>query len=59
MTQSAPPIGLSITDQPWQDPPTMPPTDLPYDDGKPMNPRGMPQAARCSKPATLPHVAVR
>jgi Uma2 family endonuclease/uncharacterized small protein (DUF1192 family) len=36
MTQSAPAIGLSITDQPWQDPPSMPPTDLPYDDGEPM-----------------------
>jgi Uma2 family endonuclease len=26
----------SIADMPWVDPPTLPPTDLPYDDGEPM-----------------------
>jgi Uma2 family endonuclease len=31
-----PMLAQSIADMPWVDPPTLPPTDLPYDDGEPM-----------------------
>ncbi|MCU0494246.1 MAG: Uma2 family endonuclease [Chloroflexaceae bacterium] len=29
-------VELNISEMPWVDPPTLPPSDLPYDDGEPM-----------------------
>jgi len=35
-TETRPMRGMSIADMPWKDPEVLPPTDLPYSDGEPM-----------------------